>query len=316
MKKPERHEYSMEFHNPGYFLKTGMFATVVVASELEKSTVLVPDMAVLRSGEKNTVFVALDGGKFEPRTVILGPQAEHDQYQVVRGLKEGERVVTSGQFMLDSESQLREAIQKMREPKQAGKPVSEGARETNAIPGHTVSPEFTATAGTNTTLAVKYICPMPEHVSIQYDHPGKCSICSMTLVPVTEESLARLQPGGKLLYFTCPMPEHSDVRLEKQGKCPKCGMTLIPVMEAPPVAAPTISQGAAAPQTQPLTLYTCPMASDADVVSDKAGKCPKCEMDLVPTSTVKHRKTAEENWRKQHPAAAPSAPAVVPQHQP
>ena len=41
-----------------------------------------PDLAVLRSGEKNTVFVALDGGKFDPRTVALGPRAENDMYQV------------------------------------------------------------------------------------------------------------------------------------------------------------------------------------------------------------------------------------------
>jgi len=44
----------MEFHNPGYFLKPGMFATVQVTSELEASALLVPDMAILRSGEKNT----------------------------------------------------------------------------------------------------------------------------------------------------------------------------------------------------------------------------------------------------------------------
>ena len=106
----------MEFHNPGYFLKPGMFATVRAVSELEPSALLIPDMAILRSGEKTTVFVALDGGKFDPRTVTLGPQAENDTYQVLSGLKEGERIVTSGQFMLDSESQLREAIQKMSEP--------------------------------------------------------------------------------------------------------------------------------------------------------------------------------------------------------
>ena len=110
----------MEFHNPGYFLKPGMFATVQVVSELDPSALLVPDMAILRSGEKTTVFVALDGGKFEPRTVTLGPQAENDMYQVLSGLKEGERIVTSGQFMLDSESQLREAIQKMLEPNERG----------------------------------------------------------------------------------------------------------------------------------------------------------------------------------------------------
>ena len=109
----------MEFHNPGYFLKPGMFATVKIVSELEPSVLLVPDMAILRSGEKTTVFVALEGGKFDPRTVTLGPQAENDEYQVLSGLSEGERIVTSGQFMLDSESQLREAIQKMLEPKKA-----------------------------------------------------------------------------------------------------------------------------------------------------------------------------------------------------
>jgi membrane fusion protein, copper/silver efflux system len=214
----------MEFHNPGYFLKPGMFATVRVTSELEPSALLVPDMAILRSGEKTTVFVALDGGKFEARTVTLGPQAENDTYQVLSGLHEGERIVTSGQFMLDSESQLREVIQKMSEPKKA-MPAAESAREgtaTNSAPEE--------------AQVMKYICPMPEHVSIEYDHPGKCSICGMTLVPVSAATLHKLQPGGKLLYYTCPMPEHSDVRSDKPGKCPKCGMTLIPVMEAPPPA--------------------------------------------------------------------------------
>jgi multidrug efflux pump subunit AcrA (membrane-fusion protein) len=306
----------MEFHNPGYFLKPGMFATVQVASELEPSALLVPDMAILRSGEKNTVFVALEGGKFDPRTVTLGPQAENDNFQVLSGLKEGERVVTSGQFMLDSESQLREAIQKMREPTQAGTAASEKPAEANAIPGHVMSANVAANSGTNAANVVKYICPMPEHVSIQYDHPGKCSICSMTLVPVSDVALAKLQPGGKLLYFTCPMPEHSEVRSDKPGKCPKCSMTMIPVMQAPPVVKPpTNSVSADQSQGLPATLYTCPMASDADVVTDKPGKCPKCEMDLVPTSTVKHRKIAEENWRKQHSPAAPGAAPTAPQHQ-
>ena len=106
----------MEFHNPGLFLKPGMFATVELRAELKPYALLVPDMAVLRSGEKNTVFVALDGGNFEPRVVALGARADNDAYQVLSGLTEGERVVTSGQFMLDSESQLREAIQKMLKP--------------------------------------------------------------------------------------------------------------------------------------------------------------------------------------------------------
>ena len=116
----------LEFANPGYFLKPGMFVSAQIVSELNPSVLLVPDSAVLRSGERNTVFITLPGGKFDPRTVVLGLEAEHDHYEVISGLQAGERVVTSGQFMLDSESQLREAIQKMRAPS--------AAAATNSIP--------------------------------------------------------------------------------------------------------------------------------------------------------------------------------------
>jgi rubrerythrin len=141
-------------------------------------------------------------------------------------LKEGERIVTSGQFLLDSESQLREAVQKMLNPQKVE--ATESHDKTN-VDEHANATSEAAEA------RVKYICPMPEHVSIEYDHPGKCPICGMALVPVSQRTLRKLQPGGKLLYYTCPMPEHSDVHASKPGNCPKCGMTLIPVMEAPPL---------------------------------------------------------------------------------
>jgi hypothetical protein len=70
-------------------------------------------------------------------------------------------------------------------------------------------------------------------------------------------------------------------------------MTLIPVMAKP--EATQAADAAALP-----TLYTCPMSSDADVVSDKPGVCPKCGMELVPTSTVKHGKIAEAHWLEEH----------------
>ena len=76
---------------------------------------------------------------------------------------------------------------------------------------------------------------MPEHVSIKYQQAGKCPICGMGLVPVRNDVLAKLQPGGKVDHYTCPMPEHADVNVAKSGKCPRCGMTLIPVMTAPPL---------------------------------------------------------------------------------
>jgi len=102
--------------NPDGSLRPGMFVDVRFTAQLADDAVLVPDMAVLRSGERDTVFVALDGGTFEAREVKLGERTEGNFYQVLGGLRAGERVVTSGQFMLDSESQLREAIQKMLKP--------------------------------------------------------------------------------------------------------------------------------------------------------------------------------------------------------
>ena len=262
----------LEFENPGYFLKPGMFVSAQITAELEPSALLVPDSAVLRSGEKNTVFVALPGGKFDPRLVVLGPESEHDMVEVISGLQEGERIVASGQFMLDSESQLREAIQKMSGAAAAAPP-----------------PPALATNGTgqisSTNVAkqgVVYVCPMPEHVSITYDHPGNCPICGMALVPVTPGELKQLQPGGKVLYYTCPMPEHSSVHEDKPGKCPICGMTLIPVM-APPGAttnsAPFNSSSVSTSQPAAKQVYTCPM--HPEVISDKPGQCPKCGMNLV-----------------------------------
>ncbi len=256
----------LEFENPGYFLKPGMFVSAIIHAQLEDSAVLVPDEAVLRSGARNTVFVALAGGKFEARDVVLGVEAEHSMNQVISGLRAGERVVTSGQFLLDSESQLQEAIEKMRGPTRWGETPGEPGTPANSSIAdgsrgrspHPAEPE-----------AVVYVCPMPEHVSIIYDHPGNCPICGMALVPVTPSALQKIQPGGKVLYYTCPMPEHASVHEDKPGKCPLCAMTLIPVMEQP------------APQTNSVTkqLYYCPM--HPEVISDEPGICPKCGMDLV-----------------------------------
>jgi len=276
----------LEFENPGYFLKPGMFVSAQIVSELKPSVLLVPDSAVLRSGEKNTVFVALPGGKFDPRTVVLGLEAEHDQYEVISGLQAGARVVTSGQFMLDSESQLREAIEKMRGPAGASMemPATTNANQMQPLSSTNAEPE-----------GVVYVCPMPAHVSITYDHPGNCPICGMALVPVTPDELKHLQPGGKVLYYTCPMPEHASVHEDKPGKCPICGMTLIPVMAAADAIqesnSPSIQKSVPIPvlantnssfTTKPAAkqLYTCPM--HPDVISDEPGKCPKCGMDLVP----------------------------------
>ncbi len=106
----------LELDNAEFELRPEMYVTVYLSGEKVEDALLIPQEAVLHSGEKQTVFVALTGGRFEPRLVKTGLQGENGHIEVVQGLFEGEQVVTSSQFMLDSESKLREAIQKMLNP--------------------------------------------------------------------------------------------------------------------------------------------------------------------------------------------------------
>lgn len=97
-----------EFENRGLKLKPGMYANVELAVPLGQS-LTVPRNAVLDSGERQIVFVAMGGGRFEPRQVTLGQQLG-DDVVVQKGVKEGEEVVVGAHFLIDSESQLKAAI--------------------------------------------------------------------------------------------------------------------------------------------------------------------------------------------------------------
>ncbi|MBW2690058.1 MAG: efflux RND transporter periplasmic adaptor subunit [Deltaproteobacteria bacterium] len=105
-----------DIDNPDFTLKPDMYVNVRLESDPVENVLTVPVEAVLHSGEIQTVFVALGEGKFEPRQVKTGLQSEAGDIEIVQGLLEDEQVVTSAQFMLDSESKLREAIQKMLNP--------------------------------------------------------------------------------------------------------------------------------------------------------------------------------------------------------
>ncbi|MFQ5629175.1 MAG: efflux RND transporter periplasmic adaptor subunit [bacterium] len=103
----------LEVPNPKFELKPEMYVNIKFNREMELATPVIPSEAVIRTGKRNLVFVDLGGGKFEPRDVVLGAQGENNDYQVLAGLRGGEKIVTSAQFLMDSESRLQEAIQKM-----------------------------------------------------------------------------------------------------------------------------------------------------------------------------------------------------------
>ncbi|MCP4105245.1 MAG: efflux RND transporter periplasmic adaptor subunit [Desulfobacteraceae bacterium] len=110
----------LEFENPNMELKPDMYADVRIETIAKGQGILIPSEAVIRSGERNVVFVTRDENKFAPREITLGMSADKGNIQVLAGLEPGETIVTSGQFLLDSESKLKEAVQKMMEAKKGG----------------------------------------------------------------------------------------------------------------------------------------------------------------------------------------------------
>jgi multidrug efflux pump subunit AcrA (membrane-fusion protein) len=96
-------------NTPALDLKLDMLVTVRIVSPLSVEAVAVPEQAVIRSGERNVVVVALGNGYFDPREVTLGMAGE-GYVQVMEGLTGGENIVTSSQFLIDSESNLKAAI--------------------------------------------------------------------------------------------------------------------------------------------------------------------------------------------------------------
>jgi len=182
------------FNNEQGQLKPEMYASITIEADLAQRGLLVDDSAVLRSGTRNVVFVQVERGTYQPREVRLGRQLD-GEIEVLAGLEAGDKVVINGQFMLDSESRLKEAIQKYELA--SGKPA----------------PEAQAPGG--------------DHHQADAGEAARGGAASMPADPA--EALAKLEQRG--CTYTCPMPEHFYICATEPGECQDCGMTLQPIAE-------------------------------------------------------------------------------------
>lgn len=137
-KKTRQVNVRLEFENDAGLLKPGMFANIELANTLARERTLAPRSAIIDTGERQVAFVSLGAGKFEPRDVRTGVESDEGQVEILDGLRPGELVVTSGQFLLDSEAKLREALAKMIRgdlaSEQKAVAVVSGESEINTLP--------------------------------------------------------------------------------------------------------------------------------------------------------------------------------------
>lgn len=259
------------FDNPDLKLKPGMYSNVVIQTSPVKNAVSVPQEAVLFSGERTLVFVALDGGRFVPRDVKIGVESGDGYYEIQSGLKEGESIVLSGQFLLDSESRLQESIAKMLANRQAGKNSSgETAGESTHSDGDEPNHDAHEMPEMKKEMNMKTHSEDKEHDHNSHEVEGM----DMNMNEHSDSHSSNHQHSisfgtindGQLTYYTCPMESHSFVKVAEPGDCPECGMHLV---------KKTISVD------ENSKFYTCPMPEHNFVVTEEPGECPECGMNLV-----------------------------------
>jgi multidrug efflux pump subunit AcrA (membrane-fusion protein) len=175
----------VEVANGDYALKPDMFADVVLHRELGDA-LFVPESAVLKPGDRQIVFVDLGDGRLQPREIQTGVRVEGG-YAVLSGLAEGEKVVTSANFLIDSESSLNAAVSSMGGTPAAAGPHAGHAGPTPSAPAPAprptpaAGPAPRAPAPPASAAKTVYTCPM--HPQVRSDEPGTCPICGMALVP-------------------------------------------------------------------------------------------------------------------------------------
>lgn len=171
----------MVFENPDGKLLPQMFGKVMIESKVSDDALIVLEESIINSGDTSIVFLSLSGGKFIPREVKTGPTDGQGNIQVISGLLEGQTIVSSGQFLLDSESKLKEAINKMLSTKQGVGSITQGHNHQAQKTGEPEKPSKEWPNLAPDDPNAKFKCPMPDDRYYAAED-GDCPICGMHLV--------------------------------------------------------------------------------------------------------------------------------------
>lgn len=182
----------MEFPNPELKLRPGMFAQVQLGDAGQKAVLAVPTEAVIRTGKRNVVICVNADGSFTPVEVTLGSEGE-GRTAVLSGLEEGQKVVASGQFLIDSEASLSGVLARMNTvPAAAADANAQAPAQSKAIEAFGVVEKV---AGQELTLSHE---PIPA-----LDWPAM----TMPFSVASDVALTSLKSGQRIRFW-----------LEKQGE--------------------------------------------------------------------------------------------------
>jgi Cu(I)/Ag(I) efflux system membrane fusion protein len=112
----------LHFDNPDEALKPNMFADVTIYGGARKDVIVIPREALIRTGTEERVILALGQGRYQPRIVVAGIESG-DWVEIISGLEVGETVVTSGQFLIDSEASIKASLRRMMSTSDESEPV-------------------------------------------------------------------------------------------------------------------------------------------------------------------------------------------------
>ncbi|MEY8689256.1 MAG: efflux RND transporter periplasmic adaptor subunit [Leptothrix sp. (in: b-proteobacteria)] len=168
-----------EVDNRGGKLVPGMLLRLQVASPTA-SRLVVPSEAVIRTGTRAVTIVRKDNGAFEPREVKLGADLG-DQLEVVQGLAEGDQVVASGQFLVDSEARLRSVLGSLAAAESAAKPAANQASAPATRPATPAASTAAAPAAASYSVQGKVESVEPDSLTISHGAIAELKWPAMTM---------------------------------------------------------------------------------------------------------------------------------------
>lgn len=174
----------IELANPNRKLVPGMFASIRLAPRAGRDVPLVPSEAIIQTGTRTVVIAALGGGKFAPVDVVTGAEAG-GQTEVLRGLEAGQKVVASGQFLIDSEASLRGALRRLGDP-----------------PAQAATPAVDAAAPA--PAAVRPAAPAAPPAAVSHHANGKIERIAADEVTISHGPIPSLKWGPMTMGFAPP----------------------------------------------------------------------------------------------------------------